>query len=105
MASGTGHIGAFVERGDEEIDTVWAAVYAPSFEPPTETTLDPGVPLIALQPDLDHEGVYAANYNGFTEPGAYKVIVYARDAAGNQAAPKMTQTGPRKVFLPLIRRN
>jgi len=100
--SGLGHIAAQVERGDDLVDMVWAAIYAPSFQSPTTTTLELGVPLIALQPDLDHEGLYTANYNGFTEPGVYRVIVYARDEVGNQALPKMAQPGPKKVFLPLV---
>ena len=102
--SGSGHIAAFVERGDDLVEVVWAAIYAPSFQSPTTTTLDLGVPLIALQPDLDHAGVYAANYNGFIEPGTYAVIVYARDEAGNQALPRLAQTGQKKTFLPLIRK-
>lgn len=104
VSGSVGHIAAFVERGDDLVNMVWAAIYAPSFQSPTTTTLELGVPLIALSPDLDHPGVYAANYNGFSESGTYKVIVYARDEIGNQALPRLAQTG-NKVYLPLIRRS
>lgn len=102
VQSGVGTLTALVQRGDDEIDTVWAAVYAPSFQEPTTTTLELGVPLIALQPDLDHEGRYSTSYNGFGESGAYQVVIYARDTAGNQALPKLVQTGKTNVYLPLV---
>jgi hypothetical protein len=105
VQSGVGTLTALVQRGDDEIDTVWAAVYAPSFHEPTITTLELGVPLIALQPDLDQEGRYSTSYNGFGESGIYKVVLYARDTAGNQALPKLVQTGEAKLYLPLMRKN
>jgi hypothetical protein len=80
-------------------------VYAPSFHEPTTTTLELGVPLITLQPDLDHEGRYSTSYNGFGEPGTYKVVIYARDTAGTQALPKLVQTGETKLYLPLVRKD
>jgi hypothetical protein len=104
VTGSTRQITAWVERGDDEVGMVWAAVYAPSFHPPTTPTLELGVPLIALQPDLDHEGVYTSNYSGFSEPGSYKVVVYARDTAGNYALPKLVLTGLKNVFLPLIKK-
>jgi hypothetical protein len=102
VSGGVGAISTFVERGDDVLDVVWAAVYAPSFQEPTGTTLSLGVPLVELHPDLDHEGFYSASYNAFTEPGQYKVVVYALDRGGNQALPKLADTGQKRVYLPLV---
>jgi uncharacterized repeat protein (TIGR01451 family) len=103
--SGTlGALSARVERSDAEIDQVWAVVYPPNFTSPTTTTLELGVPTILLQPDAAIEGLYKANYNGFNQPGAYRVVFYATDKTGNQALPKLAQTGLKKVFLPLVRK-
>lgn len=92
-----------VERGDEPVDLVWAAVYAPSFVEPSETTLELGVPLIALQEDPDQEGRFSATYNGFGEQGAYRVVIYAEDTQGNQALPKVI--GRTGLYLPALLRN
>jgi hypothetical protein len=103
--SGTlGVLSARVERSDAEIDQVWAVVYPPNFTSPTTTTLELGVPTILLQPDASAEGIYKANYNGFNLPGAYRVVFYASDQSGNQALPKLVQTGLKKVFLPMVRK-
>jgi hypothetical protein len=52
-AGSTGTISATVEPGDQLVKTVWAAVYAPSFQEPVGTTLDLGVPLVQLWPSAD----------------------------------------------------
>jgi hypothetical protein len=101
---GDGTIRANVARGDEELKMVWAAVYAPSFEEPTGTTMNLGVPLILLEPDPEQEGVYTANYNGFLEEGAYRVLIYAEDEIGNQALPYLAFVGGEVVYLPLTLR-
>jgi hypothetical protein len=102
VASGVGALSARVEQGNDSIDVVWAAIYAPSFQEPLTTTLYLGVPLVQLQPDLDHPGVYRTNYNGFGEHGTYKVVFYAADTAGNQALPKVKEVGGSKVYLPIV---
>jgi hypothetical protein len=99
-----GTIAAQVERGDAPLDLVWAAVYAPSFQEPTTTTMDLRVPLVKLEPDLGQEGLYLANYAGFVEEGAYRVVIYAADETGNQALPKQAFTVEMHVFLPLVLR-
>jgi hypothetical protein len=99
-----GTITAQVERGDAPLDLVWAAVYAPSFQEPTTTTMDLGVPLVKLEPDQEQEGVYQAIYNGFVEEGTYRVVVYVADEAGNQALPKKAFIVEMQVFLPLLLR-
>jgi len=104
VTNGIGTIQAFVEQGDEPVKIVWAAVYAPSFHEPTITTLNLGVPLIELSPDPAQDGLYTAHYNAFGEQGTYRVVVYAQDQDGNQALPKMVQTGKAKIYLPVVRR-
>ena len=99
---GEGTVQANVTRGDEELDMVWAAVYAPSFEEPTDTTMNLGVPLILLESDPAQEGVYKANYNGFVEEGAYRVLIYVQDEVGNQATPHLAWVGGETVYLPLV---
>jgi hypothetical protein len=102
---GEGTVRANVTRGDETVKMVWAAVYAPSFEEPTGTTMNLGVPLILLEPDPVQEGVYAANYNGFLEEGQYRVLIYAEDEIGNQAPPYLAWVGGEVLYLPLTLRS
>ncbi len=101
----TGTISATVEQGDGAIKTVWAAVYSPSFAEPVTTTFDLGVPLVKLLPDQDLPNVFSAAYTGFTEAGAYRIVVYAEDNDGNQALPKVVGQVEVKVYLPLVMRN
>jgi hypothetical protein len=100
-----GTITAQVERGDAPLDLVWAAVYAPSFQEPTTTTMDLGVPLVKLEPDQEQEGVYQAIYNGFVEEGAYRVVIYAADEVGNQASPRKAFMVAAEIYLPLVLKN
>jgi hypothetical protein len=102
VTNGIGTVQAFVEQGDEPTKIVWAAVYAPSFQEPTITTLNLGVPLIELSPDPAQDGLYTAHYNAFGEQGTYRVVVYAQDQGGNQALPKGVQTGKAKIYLPVV---
>jgi uncharacterized repeat protein (TIGR01451 family) len=102
VEAGVGTIQAVVERGDEPLDIVWAAVYAPSFQEPTETTLDLDVPLIELEPKPGQAGRYTATYNGFGEEGAYRIVIYVEDQKGNQAMPKLVWIGETRVYLPLV---
>ena len=105
LSEGEGTITATVERGDEPVEVVWAAVYAPSFQEPTYTSLELGVPLIELEPDVEQEGLYSAYYNAFGEAGVYRVVIYAEDQVGNQAPPRLVQAGGQKVYLPLVLRD
>lgn len=109
QVSGTdGTLEASVKAGAALIDVVWAAIYPPSFQEPTYTTLNLGVPSLKLDPVGSTPGLYRASYpNGFTEPGDYRVIVYAQDKAGLQAQPRLAGAGEaeQKVYLPLVIRN
>ncbi len=82
---------------------VWAAIYAPSFRKPSETTLNLGVPTVRLDPVAGAPGSYRTVYpNGFTEAGVYRVVFYAQDRAGMQAQPALVLVGGHKVYVPLI---
>ena len=104
VVAGTGTIRATVEQGDENLEIVWVAVYSPSFQEPDYTSLELGVPLVRLVANDSTEGVYMEDYDGFTEVGQYRVVVYAQDEAGNQASPAvvMVSVGQREMYLPLI---
>jgi hypothetical protein len=104
LAGTDGVITSTVERGDEPVEAVWAAVYAPSFQEPNQTSLQLGVPLIELQPDEEQEGTYSAYYEGFNESGIYRVVIYAEDRTGNQSQPLMVQTEQHQAYLPLMLR-
>ncbi|MCO6450766.1 MAG: DNRLRE domain-containing protein, partial [Caldilineales bacterium] len=101
-ATNSGTLTARVEKGSEDIELVWAAVYAPSFQEPTATTLELGVPLLALSPVAGQPNLYRVNYpGGFAEDGAYRVVFYAQDRMQNQAQPQVVITGGEKLYLPL----
>jgi sugar lactone lactonase YvrE len=105
VKDGSGVLTARVEAGAEEIELVWAAVYAPSFQEPTVTTLELGVPLLRLTADPDVEGLYRVTYpGGFTEEGTYRVVFYAQDRMGMQAQPTLVIAGGHKLYLPLVQR-
>jgi hypothetical protein len=46
--------------------------------------------------------VFALDYAGFTEEGAYQVVVYAMDDEGNVSVPRSVLVGGQKVYLPLV---
>ena len=104
LLDGTGTISATVERGGEPLDTVWAAIYAPSYQEPVGTTLDPGVPLVELEPDPQQEGLYMALSDVFSEQGTYRVVLYAQDQAGHQAHPVLIHVGTHVIYLPVVMR-
>jgi hypothetical protein len=102
VASGSGTLEAEVEAGSEEIGLVWAAVYAPSFQEPTETSLELGAPLLRLEAEPGEDGQYRVSYpGGFQESGQYRVVFYAQDKAENYAQPKLALTGGATLYLPL----
>ena len=106
VEEGSGTLTARVERGAEEIELVWAAVYLPSFQEPTFTTMELGVPLLRLEADPEVEGMYRVTYpGGFTEEGRYSVAFYVQDRSGSHAQPKLVTVGEREVYLPLLLRN
>ena len=84
-----GTLTAQVEAGAEELSLVWAAVFPPSFQEPSNVTLNLNVPTVRLEPDPNQEGQYSFDYtNGFTEEGDYRVVFYAQDRLGINAKPR-----------------
>ena len=99
-----GTLAATVQAGAEEISLVWATVFPPSFQEPAGVTLNLNVPTVRLEPDPAQPGRYVFSYlNGFTEPGAYRVVFYAQDRLGIQAVPKLPGESL-NIYLPLIQR-
>jgi hypothetical protein len=90
---------------DGSVARVWARPFAPSFEVPTSS--DGSIPVVEV-PEVEllsvGNDVYRVTHDGFTEEGAYQVVVYAMDDEGNVSAPKTVLVGGQKVYLPLILR-
>ena len=80
---------------------MWALVFAPSYTPPTTTTMS-GRANGAVDHERGGSGVFTGSYGGFTEVGNYRVVVYAVDDSDNEAMPKVAFYGGNKVFLPLV---
>jgi hypothetical protein len=110
IVDGDGVLRAWVrDDGGAEGLEVWAFVYSPSFEEPVPTgdgTMpDLGLPKVPFS-DTNGDGEYVGLYEDFTEDGAYHVVVYAQDAAGNHALPAVTTVRTRWwVYLPIVVRN
>jgi hypothetical protein len=105
-----GVLTARVEPGAEALKLVWAAVYRPSFTLPTTTTLNLNVPVVRLEPVPDDPGLYRFNYTGgFSEPGdltgpdGYRIIFYAQDRLGINAAPRRFGA-VEEIYLPVVNR-
>lgn len=104
----TGIIRADV-RDDVNVFQVWAVIYKPSHVLPdpssTEEMVQEKLPTVQLL-DLDGDGVYSAQYEGFDERGTYRLVVYAIDGEGIEGKPLAieTQIGSHLLYLPLIRR-
>lgn len=104
VQNGTGLLTATVDRGDQTVALVWAAVIPPSFREPTVTTLELGLPVVRLEPVANQPGLFRASYpGGFGERGEYRVIFYAQDQDDAQAQPRVVRIQPgAQIFLPLI---
>jgi hypothetical protein len=92
-------------RDDGSVTRVWMRVFAPSFTPPAG--VDGSIPVIDV-PEAElsaaSDDVFTLDYAGFTEKGAYQVVVYAMDDEGNVSVPRLVLVGGQKVYLPLILR-
>ncbi|MCB0116620.1 MAG: fibronectin type III domain-containing protein, partial [Caldilineaceae bacterium] len=99
-----GTLSATVEAGERAVDLVWAAVFAPNFSEPTDVTLNLKVPVVRLEPVAGEPGRFSIPYpNGFTQQGNYRVVFYAQDRQGINAAPVGPGTGL-SIYLPAILR-
>lgn len=101
-----GMLTATVEEGAETVDLVWAAIFPPSFQEPTDVTLNLNLPVVRLEPVPNQAGQFQVNYpNGFIENGDYRIIFYAQDRLGVNAKPLRQGDTPvleNSIFLPLV---
>ena len=91
-------------RDDVAVDSVWAVIYPPSYRAPTEgeELVQEALPTTVL---LDQgNDWYGARYDGFREPGTYRVVFYADDNEDVDARPvsvSVTIAGG-NLYLPLV---
>lgn len=99
---GNGTLSAMVNEGAEEVTLVYATVYPPNFQEPTDVTLNLNVPTVRLEKDPQVEGKYVFPYiNGFPEQGDYRIVFYAQDRLGINATPKLVGESL-NLYLPLV---
>jgi len=106
MSDGQAAVQAQV-RDDYGVSGVWAVVYPPGFVEP-EPTQDGTTPVLNVPTaTLTLAGVdlYGTVYQGFTQTGQYRLVMYAQDGDGNQALPQGVQICVGCVYLPLVVRN
>jgi hypothetical protein len=104
VKEGQGVISAEV-RDDQNITSVWAVIYKPSYQPPSsdnEQLVEETLPTVTLL-DSDGDGIYSAIYEGFDELGSYRIVVYATDNEELQGEPKEVRVGA-ELYLPTILR-
>lgn len=91
-------------RDDGKVESVWAVIYPPSYQPPTNREeLGNGPPPITLQARGNDE--YAGLYGAFTEAGDYRILIYALDDDGLSSPIKsITFNNGSRLFLPLIQK-
>ncbi len=91
-------------RDDVAVDNVWAVIYPPSYQAPTEgeELVQEALPTTVL---LDQgNDWYGARYDGFREPGTYRIVIYADDNEDVDARPvsvSVTIAGG-NLYLPLV---
>ena len=104
IQGGSGDIRAKVlDDPDTWVRRVWIVVYPPSYRPPAsaEELVSESLPGAVLQDRGG--GWYGVTYTGFTEPGVYRVVIYAEDSGGLQAQPvAIVVSAGQRVFLPMI---
>lgn len=89
---------------DGNVESVWAVIYPPSYQPPANgEELVSGPPPITLQARGNHE--YAGLYGAFDEAGRYRIVLYAQDDDGLHSPAKTIEfNNGSRLFLPLVRR-
>lgn len=92
-------------RDDVKVDRVWAVVYPPDYTPPaTVNELQPETLSTFLLTPTGEGNIYAGRYDGFVQPGAYRIVIQAADNVGLVAAPRTVEVtiGGGKVYLPMV---
>lgn len=99
--TGSANIRAEV-RDDVRVRRVWAEIYPPTYQPPAdqEQLASEVLPTIVLNDQGNDQ--FAALYPGFSQPGLYRIVIYAEDDA-QEARPYSlaTYAGP-ATFLPML---
>jgi hypothetical protein len=86
-------------------------VYKPSYTPPnpeqTEEIVQEDLPTVTLL-DSEGDGIYSAVYEGFNEPGSYRLVIYAQDGEGIAGRPLAIEIeieiGRHQLYLPSVMR-
>lgn len=91
-------------RDDVDVDRVWAVIYPPTYQAPTESEelVQEALPTSVL---LDQgNDWYGARFDGFREQGLYRVVFYADDNQDANARPVSVtvMVGSNTVYLPLV---
>ncbi|MCP4643609.1 MAG: hypothetical protein GY851_24385, partial [bacterium] len=84
---------------DDGVARVWAVIRPPDYEQESSSNPVAGLPTIDLQ--IAGGDRFEADYDAFTTPGTYTVLIYARDRVGNTSVPVLTSV---TVTNPLKRR-
>jgi uncharacterized repeat protein (TIGR01451 family) len=99
-------LSARVVPGGGRIETVWAALYPPSWEPPQANPgeiIGSGADLVELT-DAGGGYLYSGEYV-FDESGEYRVVFYAAEEDGDTAAPRSAYVRINyPAYLPLVLR-
>ena len=104
VQNGSGVIRARVlDNPQDGVRRVWAVIYPPSYVPPPPSSGLVHETLDSINFTDRGNDWFEANYHGFQELGAYRVVIYAEDGEGSEARPMavMVSTGT-QVYLPLV---
>ncbi len=84
---------------------VYAAIYPPGYQLPASpdgvSMPDDGAPRAQLL-DPDADGTYTTTYSNFLAEGAYRLVLYARDAQGQLSDPVVLVVPKPAIYLPLV---
>ena len=101
----TGQIWAQVLDDLPENNTVWAVLYPPSYQPPTDPTEivpEPSRLTLLRGAQVVNGWEYSSNWL-FNEAGSYQLVIYAKDDDGLLSRPSViTLSTAKRVYLPLI---
>jgi len=106
ISNGSGVIEVQVQD-DRSVRRVWAVIYPPDYEPPSqaeELVQDQDiVPTLVLRDQGNHQ--YAATFTGFNQMGNYRIVIYAEDNDQYEARPHsfLVQTS-HQLYLPSVMR-
>jgi len=91
-------------RDDGKVESVWAVIYPPGYQPPTDSeALVNGPPPITLQARGNNQ--YAGLYGAFDAVGNYRIVIYALDDDDlHSPAKEFFFANGSQIFLPTVMR-